>query len=444
VLHAFTGGADGSGVFGGVVLDQAGNLYGTTIGGGAHNRGTVFELSPSDGQWTETVLHSFCSEPACADGDSPIAGLTIDAAGNLYGASEEAIFELSPGGGGWRFEVLYGGGCRSNLLLDNAGNLYGAFGRGTGHGGAISELIRNSGWTLKTLYSFCPNSCDDGDSPNAVVWDSAGNLFGTTQLGGRGITGDQGTVFELKHAANGEWQHLLLHSFQAFQGDGEVPYAGLVLDSAGNLYGTTSTGGKNTCYNAGCGTVFKLARNSQGHWKETILHNFARDKNGFGLGAGLVFDKAGNLYGVTDDGGLFGACAVGCGVVFKLSLRSDGTWQYSVLHRFTGSDGANPAASLILDGKGNLYGTTTQGGTGGAEHGIFRALTQTPKPCRSQLARHRDYAHRPQSDRPLRRLAMRYHFLNKSFSVTFWPVSNVPVVDSVICCPSAETTHLSV
>jgi uncharacterized repeat protein (TIGR03803 family) len=154
VLHAFTGGADGGGVFGGAVLDKAGNLYGTTSGGGAHNRGTVFELSPtSGGHWRETVLHSFCSEPNCSDGDSPNAGLTLDAAGNLYGANQWAIFELSPGADGWRFAVIYAGGCRSNLLLDKAGNLYGPFGRGTGHGGAISELIRASGWSLLRLFA---------------------------------------------------------------------------------------------------------------------------------------------------------------------------------------------------------------------------------------------------------------------------------------------------
>jgi uncharacterized repeat protein (TIGR03803 family) len=111
--------------------------------------------------------------------------------------------------------------------------------------------------------------------------------------------------------------------------------------------------------------VFKLARDSQGQWKETILYNFKRGKNGEGPGAGLVFDKAGNLYGVTATGGI-GTCSVGCGVVFKLSPGSDGTWRYSVLHRFTGQDGANPAAALILDDKGNLYGTATIGGPRGA------------------------------------------------------------------------------
>ena len=369
VLHAFAvKGEDGGGPFANLVFDAQGNLYSTTWGGGAYGYGTVFELSPSSGDsWTETVLHSFCSGRNCSDGSLPVAGLTLNPAGNLYGATQEAIFELSPDYGGWSFKVIYDGGSRANLLLDEAGNLYGPFGRGTGHGGAISELVRGSGdWTLKTLYSFCLSSCDDGESPNAVVWDAAGNLYGTTQLGGKGITGDWGTVFELRHTAKGGWQHLLLHSFQAFQGDGEVPYAGLVQDSSGNLYGTTGTGGKYTCYNAGCGTVFKLVRDSQGHWKETILHNFQQGKNGEGPGGGVVFDKAGNLYGVTADGGLFGVCAVGCGVVFKLSPRSDGTWQYSVLHRFTGKDGANPAASLILDDKGNLYGTATQGGAGGA------------------------------------------------------------------------------
>jgi uncharacterized repeat protein (TIGR03803 family) len=369
VLDAFAvKGKDGGGPFAPVVRDAQGNLYGTTWGGGTYGYGTVFELMPSSGgRWIETLLHSFCAEHGCLDGSLPVAGLTLDPTGNIYGASEEAIFELSPNSDGWRFTVLYRGGCGSNLLLDKAGNLYGPFGRGTGRGGAISELIRSSRWTLKTLYSFCPTiPCVDGDSPDAVIADAAGNLFGATQLGGKGISGDWGTVFELRHTANDGWKHLLLHSFRAFQGDGEVPYAGLVRDSSGSFYGTTSTGGKYTCYNAVCGTVFKLSRDSQGHWKETILHNFRQGKNGEGPGGGVVLDKAGNLYGVTANGGLFGACAVGCGVVFKLSPLSNGTWQYSVLHRFTGKDGANPAASLILDDKGNLYGTATQGGAGGA------------------------------------------------------------------------------
>jgi uncharacterized repeat protein (TIGR03803 family) len=369
ILHAFAGGAnDGGGPFAALIFDQQGNLYSTTSGGGAYGLGTVFELTPSaGGRWIMTILHSFCPKSGCSDGSLPMMGLAIDPSGNLYGSSREAIFEISPHGDAWGFRVLYNGGSDSSLLLDKAGNLYGAFGRGTGHGGAISELIHGSGgWTLKTLYNFCPNiPCIDGEAPNAVIWDAAGNLYGTTQLGGKGITGDWGTVFELRHTANDGWKHRLLHSFQAFPGDGEVPYAGLVRDSSGSLYGTTSTGGKYTCYNAGCGTVFKLARDSQGHWKETILHSFRQDKNGEGPGGGVVFDKAGNLYGVTADGGIFGACAVGCGVVFKLSPRSDGTWQYDVLHRFTGKDGANPAATLTLDNRGNLYGTATQGGPNG-------------------------------------------------------------------------------
>jgi uncharacterized repeat protein (TIGR03803 family) len=196
-----------------------------------------------------------------------------------------------------------------------------------------------------------------------VVWDSSGNLYGTTQLGGKGITGDSGTIFELRYA-NGQWKHRLLHSFQAFQGDGEVPYAGLISDGAGNLYGTTSSGGTYTCSNAGCGTVFELRRDSRGRWKETILYNFKPGKNGNGPGAGLVLDPAGNLYGTTATGGV-GSCAVGCGVVFRLTPQGNGNWVYSVLHRFTGKDGANPAAAVVLDGTGNLYGTTTQGGPNG-------------------------------------------------------------------------------
>ncbi|HWY54123.1 MAG TPA: choice-of-anchor tandem repeat GloVer-containing protein [Terriglobales bacterium] len=375
VLHAFAGGGnDGGGPFAALIFDQQGNLYSTTSGGGAYGLGTVFELSPSAGsRWIMTILHSFCPKSGCSDGSLPMMSLAMDPLGNLYGSSREAIFEISPHGDVWGFRILYNGGSASSLLLDKAGNLYGAFGRGTGHGGAISELIRGSNWRLKILYNFCPTiPCVDGESPNAVIWDSAGDLYGTTELGGKGTTGDFGTAFELRHA-NGEWKHRVLHSFPAFQGDGEVLFAGLISDDAGNLYGTTNSGGKYTCSNAGCGTVFRLSQDSQGRWKEMILYYFKPGKNGNGPGAGLAFDSAGNLYGTTATGGA-GSCGVGCGVVFKLTPKGDGKWVYGVLHRFNGQDGANPAAAVILDREGNLYGTATQGGPNG--FGVVFEITQ--------------------------------------------------------------------
>jgi uncharacterized repeat protein (TIGR03803 family) len=361
VLYAFSGGQDGGTVYGGVAFDKQGNLYGTTGAGGGYNRGTVFELTPNaDGSWTETVIHSFCSEKNCADGDDPWAGLVLDPDGNLYGATQWTLFEMSPSSGGWQFNVVYNGtGSRSLLLLDKAGNLYGAFGLSKGHGGAISELVRGSdGWKLRTLYAFCIQiPCIDGDSPNAVIWDPDGNLYGTTQLGGTGKTGDFGTVFELRHSSGGKWTHRVLHSFQSFQGDGELLYDTLVRDQAGNLYGTTAQGGKYGCGYVGCGAVFRLSRDSHGGWKETVLHSFKPGKNGSTPIGGVALDKEGNLYGATAGGGI-GTCSGGCGVVFKLTPRSNGVWTYTVVHRFTGQDGANPVAAVTLDEKGNIYGTT--------------------------------------------------------------------------------------
>jgi len=150
----------------------------------------------------------------------------------------------------------------------------------------------------------------------------------------------------------------MLHDFYTTDGDGAFPEGPLILDSAGNLYGTTDIGGS-----SGNGTVYRLTRGSNGHWKETILQNFTGGSNGFGPSGGAVMDKFGNLYGVTVNGG---DSSCGCGVVYKLAPGSKGKWKYTVLHRFTGYDGAQPVATPILDGKGNLYGTTATGGSGGA------------------------------------------------------------------------------
>jgi uncharacterized repeat protein (TIGR03803 family) len=379
VLHAFVGGNDGSAPFAGLVMNKQGSLYGTTWGAGAHNLGTIFELTPHiGGHWTETVLHSF----EAAEGAYPVAGLVFDPAGNFYGATKSGgsngvgtIFGMMHQSDGWTLNVLDNYGSNGWLVLDKAGNLYGAFGHGSHDGGAITELLRGSdGWTENVLYSFCAKPhCDDGDLPYAgLTWDNVGNLYGTTEYGGKGSP-QWGTAFELKHNSDGTWQHILLHSFPSFPGDGEVVYAGLVLDAEGNLFGATNSGGGHGCgQTLTCGTVFKLSPDSNGGWKETILYRFPNPSNGFSPGASLVFDQAGNLYGTTALGGN-NACANGCGVAFKLTPDSNGKWKYSVLHRFNFKDGANPAAALILDQKGNLYGTTTLGGAGG--YGVVFEIT---------------------------------------------------------------------
>jgi len=303
--------------------------------------------------------------------ESPIGTVTSDAAGNLYGTTATGgaddvgtVFELSPNpdpANGWNFRVLYESGSDYGLSLDQAGNLYGTMGPGRYGKGAVTELSPGSnGWTETYLYSFCPTSCLDGDEPTSpLTWDPSGNLYGATEGGGKG---NLGVVFQLEHTSSG-WKEHVLHNFPAYTGDGFPPSSGLTLDQAGNLYGTTLKGGNG----GGFGTVFKLSRGTDGRWKETILYDFPTLKDGAGPEGGLAIDKAGNLYGTS--GGGTGPCGGGgCGVVFKMTPPKSGSgkWTYSVLHRFTGPDGALPVAGPTPDTKGNLFGTTSTGGANGS------------------------------------------------------------------------------
>ncbi len=198
-----------------------------------------------------------------------------------------------------------------------------------------------------------------------LTWDASGNLYGATEGGGKG---NLGVVFQLEHTATG-WKEHVLHNFPAFPTDGDDPDGGPTLDQKGNVYGTTSQGGSK-----GNGTVFQLTRGTDGLWKETILYHFPIVKNGAGPEGVLAIDPLGNLYGTA--GGGTGPCGGGgCGVVFKMSPPQPGftKWTYTVLHRFTGPDGALPVAGLTLDSKGNLYGTTVAGGAGG--YGVVFEIT---------------------------------------------------------------------
>ncbi len=379
VLHAFGSGKDGAGLFGALVLDHVGNLYGATSGGGVYGLGTVFQLTrhPSTGHWSEKVLHDF--GPG-GDGAGAMSALTPDVAGNLYGTTFTAgahnagmVFELSPSGGGkWTETALYsfcsqsncsdGGTPFAGVILDNAGNLYGTtYGGGYGGGGGVVFQLSpgsNGSWTETVLYSFSRGG--HGTGPLAgVIFDADGNLYGTTEFG----TAGGGTAFEIIPGSGRNWKEQILHYFTGGN-DGKYPYAGLIFDGAGNLYGTTLQGGG--CGGA-CGTVYKLTPNVNGHWKETVLHNFSNVKNGADPAAGLVSDAAGNLYGTASGGGL------GYGAVFKLTPSAGGKWKYTVLHRFTGQDGNEPQASVILDKKGNLYGTTVRGGPNDA--GVVYEIT---------------------------------------------------------------------
>lgn len=351
-LHKFRGGRGGNGPLADLIFDAAGNLYGTTNGGGAHKAGTVFELTPAaTGGWTESVLYSFTGG---ADGANPQAGLIFDQSGNLYGTAGNggadgfgAVFELTQKSSGWIETVLYsftggadGAGPLASLIFDGSGNLYSTtWGGGAYGGGVVFELTPTStGWNESVLYTFT-NGSDAG-----LIFDSAGNLYGVTWYGG---TYGWGTVFKLAPNSDGSWTESVLHEFKGDK-DGAHPRARLIFDSAGNLYGTAANE-----YASGFGIVFKLVPNSDGTWTKHTLHQFTGGKDGANPRADLTFDSAGNLYGVAYDGG-----AYGYGTVFKLKATSTGGWIFHVLHAFKDPPGGYPWGGLIIDGSGNIYGTT--------------------------------------------------------------------------------------
>ncbi len=415
-LYEFTGSADGGQPMAGLIFDQVGNLYGTTEFGGLQDCqtyyiqaewcGVVFKLAPnSDGSWTESVLHSFAGDDV---GMSPVASLIFDTAGNLYGTTanfqdnndaEGVVFELTPNSdGSWTENVLYdfntfsrrgwsvGVNPRAGLIFDRTGSLYGTTWTGGRYRstrcvycGVVFKVAPNpdGSWTESTIHTF--TSRWHGANPAAgLIFDQAGNLYGTTTGGGDvhkcGRGAGCGVVFKLTPNSDGSWTETDLHHFTRGK-DGANPFAGLIFDQAGNLYGTTTGGGnRKDCGGVGCGVVFQLTPNSDGSWTETVLHHFTGGKDGANPEAGLIFDQAGNLYGTAEAGGNLSYCnASGCGVVFKLAPNSKGGWTETVLHAFTDRGGAFPAAGLILDTAGNLYGTTQ--GDGGTTFGPVFEIT---------------------------------------------------------------------
>jgi uncharacterized repeat protein (TIGR03803 family) len=381
VLYSFGNGPDGDIPNAGLILDAAGNLYGTTtVSDGIYGPGVVFELTPTaGGGWTEKVLYNFCSQNNCTDGSLPYASLIFDAAGNLYGTTayggdygSGTAFELTPtAGGGWAEKVLYsfGGNPFSGLIFDAAGNLYGTtYWGGTYGQGTAFELTPTpgGGWTETVLHSFILNGTDGAYPYAGLIFDAAGNLYGTTYWGGTWVSCGYGcgTVYELTPAAGGDWTETVLHSFgieNIRDPNGYHPGAGLIFDAAGNLYGTTQRGDGTGCGGAGCGTVFELTPTAGGGWTEKVLHGFGNGTDGAEPYAGLIFDVAGDLYGTTTGGGDYGH-----GTVFELAPTAGGDWTETVLYSFgNGTDGANPDAGLIFDKNGSLYGTTTGGGTYG-------------------------------------------------------------------------------
>jgi hypothetical protein len=302
--------ADGAGPMSNVILDSAGNLYGTTYyggNGGQYGGGVVFELSPQGTNWSETVLYSFCAQANCADGTNPTGNLIFDKYGNLYGTAGN-VFELSLSGGAWTEQVIFGGGY-GGLTADAAGNLFGV---------AISEVFELSPsdgtWTSTAL---CPLD-EPGAASGPPVFDSAGNLYGTISAG-IGLS-YPGSVYKLTKGKYGKWTRHILYTFDPNNGkDGLDPQVGLVLDAAGNIYGTTGFG----FYNAG--TVFELVPQpgNSNAYKEKNLWGFNFWDGAFPSG-GLILDSAGNLYGTTSEGGLRfgdGEDGNGFGIAFELNPK---------------------------------------------------------------------------------------------------------------------------
>jgi uncharacterized repeat protein (TIGR03803 family) len=308
--------------------DDMGNLYGTTFSGGAHGDGTVFQFAPGTGGYK--ILYDFCSETGCADGKNPYrVKLVVDVNGNLYGTT------------------MSGGSA--------------AFGDG---GGVIFELIRKkSGWRYKILHTFCSKrDCKDGALPPVGLTysgASAGALYdGVSPLFGLGAY----SIFQIvpKEIGSTHWKETVLHTFcqEANCSDGAMPGAPLYMDGAGNLYGTTEVGGQ-----ANWGTVFRLSPSGDGAYGYDVLYSFCAQANCTDGGqpeSGVVIDATGDLFGTAAGSG---AGVTGPGTLFKLAPQERGSWQYTVLASFGGSNGSAPL-NVILGANGDLLGTTYGGGSG--------------------------------------------------------------------------------
>jgi len=316
-LYTFSGYADGGSPSSNLVMDAAGNLYGTTITGGQYEAGEVYELTPiGNGGWTQTVLYSFTGK---ADGANP-----------YY----------------------------ADVIFDKAGNLYGTtIGGGANHEGVVFELTpTGGGWTETVLYSFAGGT--DGANPYAgLLFDPFGNLYGTTYGGGaNGV----GTVFQLRHGSNGHWAEKVIHTFDITTGSN--PVGGLVFDRKGDLFGTTQGGGASSA-----GVVFELQYAGNYTWTGEAIHSFTGGADGGSPYAErLIFDKSGNLYGTTRYGGINNA-----GVVFKMS-QFGSFWGEQTLYEFNGAVESDPYGGVIMNANGTLFGTCANGNGTTTFGSIFR------------------------------------------------------------------------
>ena len=382
VLHTFTGGADGSNPLSSLVLDRNGNLYGVAPFGGSLQCqtqngigcGTAFKLAHRGSGWVFSTLYQFAGH---GDAANPVGSLAIAADGTVYGTSDAGgngncrdtcgdgcgtVFVLQPQpricssiSCPWIETILYrflgtfdGNDPLAGVTLA-PGGIYGTtYQGGDASAGGVYQLLPSlSGWILNEIHTFEGKS--DGAFPaSGVIFDVSGNLYGTTQYGGTGgscMDGGCGTVYELTHMS---WNENILYNFAPSAGE---PLGGLTFDPAGNLYGTFSNQ---------VNGLFELSPPMGGNWTFTAL--YSQDYGRASFQSTLARDSAGNLYGTSEFGGNSN-CNSGCGLVYKLS-PSNGGWVYSQLYAFTGAaDGAYPIGGVVLDGNGNLYGTTFTGGT---------------------------------------------------------------------------------
>lgn len=383
ILYSFTGQGDGAYPYGALIFDQAGDLYGTTQKGGTHNAGTVFKLTPSNGGWTETVIYNFGSH--ADDGGYPQSDLVFDPSGNLYGTTvsggrydDGTVFQLSPSSNGtWTETVLYSFACCSGdafgpvagVYLDASGNVFGTTewgGTGPCQGenpgcGAFYELTKSSsGWKEAILYNF-QGTPDSALPYGDLTRDSAGNFYGTTLWGGSFEYA--GSVYKLSQAADGTWSNTVIFTQNADESGPSGEIGAPALDSQGNLFISSE------------GDAFELSPSSSGYIYADLYHYSGgiQPANPY---SGLVWANPNVLYGTTSwggGGGLNQCSSSGCGTIYKLK-RTNGVWQGSVAWRFRDSaNGWYPTGNVILDKSGHLYGTTVNGGAYG--YGVVYEIT---------------------------------------------------------------------